>query len=167
MLKLTRELREELKKPFGAVLKGRAALERIKEWEGVLVAIGDACLLFLLEHGIEPDVAIYDFRIMRKEIDEKSKNLIREKCKNPVVVQNPAGFISDELRNAVFGALKRKKGNVFVDGEEDLSALVGIEGACRDSLLIYGQPRKGIVFVEITEDAKEKARLIMEKMEKV
>lgn len=166
MLKLTPGLRKELKKPFGEVLKGEAALERINEREGMLMAIGDACLLFLLRHGIRPDVAIYDFKILRKEIDGKSKRLIEEEYKDPVVVPNPAGFITDELRDAVAGVLGRRKGEILVDGEEDLSALVAIEHADAGSLLIYGQPGEGMVFVEITMSVKEKARLIMEKMEK-
>lgn len=167
MLRLTQEMRRELKKPFGPVLKGNEAVERIGKWNGMLIAIGDACVLFLLEHGIKPNIAIYDFKVMREELDEKSRKQIMGQWKKPVVVRNPPGFITDELRDTVVAALKRGEGRILVEGEEDLAALVGIENAGEGSLLIYGQPKKGIVFVEIAENVKERARLAMERMERI
>ncbi|MCW4027273.1 MAG: GTP-dependent dephospho-CoA kinase family protein, partial [Candidatus Bathyarchaeota archaeon] len=54
---------------------------------------------------------------------------------------------------------------VLVEGEEDLLTLVAVLSAPLGSLVVYGQPRTGIVGVGVTEAAKRKFRGIVERME--
>jgi len=52
-----------------------------------------------------------------------------------------------------------------VDGEEDLAAPVCAALAPLGACLVYGMPKKGIVFVKIDEEVREQARSLINSME--
>jgi len=104
---------------------------------------------------------------MRKEVDEETKKMIVEFDGPPITVKNPAGFITNEMFRVVEEAIKNKKGKIFVDGEEDLAALVAMIVAPNGAIIIYGQPSEGMVFVKVDENIKKRAGADFSKMEEV
>ena len=52
-----------------------------------------------------------------------------------------------------------------MDGEEDLLALAAVLFAPFGSMVVYGQPKQGIVVIDVTEDSKRRIHDIVERME--
>jgi uncharacterized protein (UPF0218 family) len=127
-----------------------------------IIAVGDRVTGNLAKSGLPPDVAIVDNKIMRKPVAPVEVDA--EKTFN---VGNPAGTITDEAYRAVeeaVGSAGRVK--VLVDGEEDLLTLVAVLSAHVGSVVVYGQPREGVVVVHVTEDSKRKIAGIVNRMER-
>jgi len=165
MLKLTPAIRKLLKKPFGKIYSSDELLGVIRG--KIVYAIGDSTLLFLVENGMVPKAAVYDFHCMRAELSEAEKQKIRNgvSSMHPVSVRNPAGEITDDMKDSVERAV-RNSGAVFVDGEEDLAALIAMKDAGDGELVLYGQPGKGVVLVEGSKQMREKAADILSRMRK-
>lgn len=167
---LTPGLRRKLKKPLGILLHG--SLEDIihvlttlieKEQPTKIVAVGDQVSQDLTNYHLMPDVLIVDNRIMRKEIRPISAT-----ADQIISVKNLPGTISDEAWLATKAAMANKRRTkIVVDGEEDLLTLVAVLTAPENSLVIYGQPQKGVVAVKATSKMKEKVKEIVEAMKHV
>ena len=126
-----------------------------------IIAVGDKVSENLIKSGLLPDTVIVDNKIMRKSVEplkfdaEKTFNVI-----------NPAGTITDEAYQTVGKAVNfAGRTKVLVDGEEDLLTLVAVLSAPEGSIVVYGQPRTGIVVVSVSEDSKIKFRKIVDRME--
>ena len=123
----------------------------------ILIAVGDVTGKKLVDKRIEPDIWIYDRKEMRKKV----------KWKTPFpthLVKNPRGTITRNLIAAIKDAIsigKRSKSKIFVKGEEDLSVLPAIEIAPIGTIIVYGQPKKGVVFIEVNKQAKSFAKKIL------
>ena len=77
-----------------------------------------------------------------------------------------AGRIVPEMVLGVQQAFKRVGATKMqVDGEEDLAAPVCAALAPLGSCLVYGMPKKGIVFVKIDEEVRDQARSLINSME--
>ncbi|MGQ9565660.1 MAG: GTP-dependent dephospho-CoA kinase family protein [Candidatus Bathyarchaeales archaeon] len=127
----------------------------------MIVSVGDAVSEILLKHNVFPKVLIVDSVVMRKPIEP-----LKTESYETVCVRNEAGTISDEAWLAIESAIKKpSKIKIVVEGEEDLLALVAILGAPEKSLVVYGQPREGMVVVEVTAEKKNEIRAIVEAME--
>ena len=57
-----------------------------------------------------------------------------------------------------------RRTRVLVEGEEDLLTLAAVLCAPLGSLVVYGQPREGIVVIKVTELMKETVRGLVEAM---
>ena len=78
---------------------------------------------------------------------------------------NEAGTISNELWNAIKVAMKDNRNTkIVVKGEEDLAALPVISMAKIGAKVIYGMPDKGMVVVDVNQQAKERANKLLERM---
>jgi uncharacterized protein (UPF0218 family) len=87
-------------------------------------------------------------------------------AKNLIQVKNPQGKITHEAITAIQNALEANTHtHILVDGEEDLLTLIAVLYAKENSLVIYGQPRKGIVVVKVTAAKRAEAKRILEAME--
>ncbi len=149
--------KEELRKPIGKVVK-KIEKEEIK---GRIVCIGDMVTLTLKKEGIEPDIAVVDYMIGRKEY--KGNKFQAGKI---IKVRNPAGKITRELWNAIATAYaENKKTLIEVEGEEDLAALPAIYLAPENTTVIYGLPSKGMVIVKVREKERKKVENFLKKME--
>jgi len=158
-LKVTKELRPLLKKPFGKVFKGKGLepAESIKEnlkGEKVIV-VGDVTLKNILAVGIKPSLAIIDLKTKREITQEPAFN---EKTIN---AKNPPGMITEELWDKIHEGMEAPGSLIVVDGEEDLAVLPCILEADWDSIVLYGQPNEGIVMVRVTEEKKFDAGTII------
>jgi GTP-dependent dephospho-CoA kinase len=153
MVEISPEVREQLKIPLGRFVDAAA----LRSQRCRIISIGDVCTLGLLESGIMPHLAVFDFRSMRHELEPAMVRALRSAFRNPVRYQNPPGTLSDEiLRDAP--ALIKKGGAILIDGEEDLTALAFILAASGDDVVIYGQPNEGLVLVRPDENIKRKIK---------
>ncbi|KON31133.1 hypothetical protein AC482_01775 [miscellaneous Crenarchaeota group-15 archaeon DG-45] len=161
-------MRRELREPLGLLLEGepRETAARLGEMVRcrrpiLLASVGDACSKSLGEAGIQPDIAVVDNRVMRGDVDPVGLG-------DRVVVpsRNPPGTIDADSWRALEEAVRLKRGvAVIVEGEEDLLVLPLIELMPLGSLIAYGQPRAGMVVVEVTEERKRWANGFMSRME--
>ncbi len=165
---ITSELRTELKAPLGLLVQGsfKRTMERLKQIvdetkPAKIIAVGDRISGNLIKSGLLPDVAIVDSKIMRKSVAplkfdaEKTFNVI-----------NLAGTITDEAYQTVGKAVNfAGRTKVLVDGEEDLLTLAAVLSAPDGSIVVYGQPRTGIVIVSVSEDSKRRFLEIVDRME--
>ena len=165
---LTPALREKLKAPLGLLIQGSSdeTMQKLKELiekysPPIVISVGDAVSDNIIKHNISLQVLIVDNKIMRASIKP-----ILAGADRTLHLKNPAGTLTEEAwavtRNALSGKGRTK---VLVDGEEDLLTLVALLCAPKNSLVIYGQPREGIVVVKVTEKTREKIRSIVDAME--
>jgi len=165
---LTAELRNELKKPQGLLIKGpsKKTMKRLKELidkekPSTIISVGDIVSLHMIQHGIALNVIIVDNKTMRKPIQP-----ITVDADQTLYAKNPPGAITDEAWAAIKSAIAQKgRTKVIVDGEEDLLTVVTVLSAPDDALVIYGQPHKGIVVVKVTKETREKMHRIVDAME--
>jgi uncharacterized protein (UPF0218 family) len=167
---LTEEQRVQLKMPLGILLRGTFE-QTLKEFKRIvrqkkpsmIISVGDALSQALVEHNISPKVLVVDCKIMRESI-------------SPLVImgyetmrlRNNPGTISDDAWGIIASAIKhRDKVRVVVEGEEDLVALVAVMEAPEKTWVVYGQPREGMVVVEVTPQKKNEIKKIIDSMERV
>ncbi|MEM4590147.1 MAG: DUF359 domain-containing protein [Candidatus Micrarchaeia archaeon] len=162
--RLSSRLRKELSRPLGKVFSGDELLHfisnKLKKNDFKIIAIGDETGRFLYENKIIPSIWIYDGKVRRKKI--------KHRIPFPdYIVKNPRSVITEDLCAAIDDALdtknKKKKLKIFVKGEEDLAALYAIYKA-KNSLILYGQPNKGIVAIITNNRIRKRVKMILEKM---
>lgn len=161
------EKRIELKEPLGKLLTGEPedtvnALKKILEEKNLpmFASVGDFVTWNILKKGLHPDIVVVDHRIMRQEVEPM-------KFSSEVIeVSNPQGTITRQsceiLQNAV--TLKKRLG-VVVEGEEDLLVLPLMAMMPFGSIIVYGQPREGMVVITVTEERRAWAEDFMNQME--
>jgi uncharacterized protein (UPF0218 family) len=111
----------------------------------------------LVKFGIEADLYIVDNKIMRKKIQPIPMEQIKT-----LKVKNPPGTITQEAFEAVRKGINSSSvTRILVDGEEDLLTLSAIKFAPMGTLIIYGQPKVGIVMVKVTSTIKEEVEQIL------
>lgn len=150
-------MRSELKKPLGTLIKGPPAetVHQLRQFidsrkTGLLAVVGDFTTKNILASNIEPDIVVVDNRVMRVEVaplDHEARQIINTK--------NPAGTIQADTWETLEKAVTLKsKASVIVEGEEDLLVLPLISLMPLGSVIVYGQPREGMVVVKVTGELK-------------
>ncbi|WP_235856134.1 GTP-dependent dephospho-CoA kinase family protein [Methanolobus halotolerans] len=130
-----------------------------------LISVGDVTTFHLLNSDIIPDVLIVDDRTKRGPASDRVVVGTKHKGFTEIFVDNPAGVITEDLIDAVENAIKSDEHvRIFVRGEEDLAALPAILTAPSGSVVLYGQPDKGVVLVRITQSKKEEIRGLLNKI---
>lgn len=126
----------------------------------MFATVGDYVTKHIIESKMDPDIAIIDNRIMRKNIEPL--DFQREK----ILVRNPAGSITIEAQKMLHTAITfNRKLGVVVEGEEDLLVLPLMAMMPTGSVIVYGQPREGMVVVTLTEERRRWAKNFMTMME--
>jgi hypothetical protein len=126
-----------------------------------LISVGDRVSRNMIKEGILPDVLIVDNKVMRRPVAP-----IRVDVEKVLRVSNPAGTLTDESYRVINEAVSsRGRVKVQVEGEEDLLTLIAVLSAPVNSVVVYGQPKEGIVVVRVTDDAKRRMREIIERMD--
>ncbi len=163
---LPEELRNRLKHPLGMLIKGEEnetmkTLEQIIEDVNpkAIICVGDIVSRNVSRIPVPVNVRIVDNKAMRKEIERFEFNARRTFYTN-----NQAGTIEPMAWQAISEAIKIGDALVLVNGEEDLLALVAILEAPSNSLVIYGQPREGMVIVEVNDKKKNEVKSIIDSM---
>jgi len=157
-MKISEKTKEALKQPIGEL---QTDFKKIKELSSDhrIIAIGDICTLSLLSVGIKPHLVVFDYKSMRKEIDEGLIGILKMNYKNPKIYENEAGTVSDEIMKDA-EKLIEEGGAILIKGEEDLTALAFIQKAKEKDIIVYGQPEKGIVIVVPDKKTKEKVSFL-------
>ena len=131
-----------------------------------IATIGDICTIKLIQEEIIPNLMIVDYKTKRNvKLTEMQMSIIESvKCKN-VEVDNEPGTISQplyfEIKNAIESEIITK---IIVNGEEDLATLPVIKHSKMGAKVIYGMPDKGMVVVDVNQQAKERANKLLERM---
>lgn len=186
-LRLPDELRAQLQKPIGELIKGseddlNQAVAVIKKnlesmSRTLLVTVGDIVAQSFNSAKLQMDLAIVDYHVKR---EEKFKNLSEigfTKKEPDVTVENPKGTLTvntfrtvQETFLSLRGVLSLAEGRrsnlttpyvIRVIGEEDLATLAVILAAPLGTSVFYGQPNEGIVQVVVTEEKKSEIREIV------
>ena len=168
---LPEEMREELKRPFGKLLRNeeidRGTIEGELNGEPLVITCGDESSLKIHQLGIRINIAIIDYKTKREEIKDREELMnigIRS-----VKVDNPAGSITEELEEA----LKTEIGCgdqdgttlVIVDGEEDMAFIPCVLYSPDGSVVMYGQPDEGLVVAVVNDALRARIRDIYDRME--
>lgn len=161
---LPEKMRGQLSMPFGSLMDEKTALREAQGVEG-LVTVGDVVTLCMLDNGVRPRLLIFDLVNERKEMPLLGERLAEVEGVT-VKVKNPAGHITPDMVKQVKRALRsEKRTKLQVVGEEDLAALVCAAYAPDGTRLMYGLPRKGIVLIEVDQQVRDKARVLIKAME--
>ena len=162
---LPESVRPLLKRPLGKLFsKHKEAFDYLRKLHPArLITVGDHVTADFLEAGIKPDIAIIDFLIMRFPVDEKIKKVIEDYHVPTKLVKNPPSKITKELEDAVKNAVPPLK--IVVEGEEDLATIPAILLAPFGSVVAYGQPKEGVVLVEVTKEKKREIADILKLFE--
>jgi len=153
---LPNKLRPELRKIWGIPIFGRKnkVLRKYKKFIKKksfkkIITVGDYCSL-----NLPSNVKIFDGKVKRRKI-KKILNFSFS-CKNP------SGTIRKEVWSIIKKAVKNNE-NIFVDGEEDLLVIPSVLLAEKNSLVVYGFPRKGICAIEISPKMKKIFKELLKK----
>jgi len=163
----TPEIRDQLKTPFGKLLRGTYT-ETAKKLKAIvrdskppkIVTVGDKVSKNLYRQGIIPHLVVTDNRSMRRRIRPTKYTVDRV-----LHVENPPGTITEEAITAMRESLLvSERVQILVDGEEDLLTIISVLYAPEKSMIAYGQPHEGLVLVEVTANKKIEASKILEAM---
>ena len=131
-----------------------------------VATIGDICTVKLIQDEIIPNLMIVDYKTKRNvKLTQKQMSVIESvKCKS-VEVDNESGTISQQLYFEIKKAIKSEiMTKIIVNGEEDLATLPVIKHSKIGAKVIYGMPDKGMVVVDVNQQAKERANKLLERM---
>jgi len=156
MVVLDDEIKNQLKKPLGKVYEDANAIVKMIRGKRV-ISVGDVCTIALLDAGVIPHLAVFDYKFQRTKLKTQDLKTLKSQYPKPKIYNNPAGTISDKII-ADAAKLLEAGGAILIDGEEDLTALAFIIVARIGDILIYGQPKVGIVLIRINEKIKERTR---------
>lgn len=164
---LDRETRLRLKEPVGQLIKGdpdktiRLLQEIVlSEKPEKIIVVGDSTTLSMVRHGVKAHLYIVDNQIMRRKIKPISIENI-----NVVRVKNPPGTITAEASEAIYEAINSpKRSKIIVEGEEDLLTLPAVKFAPTGSIVVYGQPKIGLVVVKVNDKKRREITSLMSKM---
>ena len=160
-----------LKEPLGLLLENKYVTKQrlysCVEDAKLIVSVGDATTDRLYCYGIVPRVCVVDGRerrSQRKSIGGDSalqNQVLQLKC------SNPAGTISRRAVEVLVEAVKYSTINpvrVVVHGEEDLLTLPILVLTPAGSVVLYGQPLRGIVIVKVDSKTRRTAKDLMDSL---
>lgn len=169
MKRITPALKRALKRPLGNLYNPAQKAKLKAALFGHLVyAVGDATVQALFRLGLHPHVRIYDLKTRREPLPEKQTAFFDQLSGRKMTAVNPAGHISPSLEKAVSSAVKSTVPvNLFVIGEEDLAVIPLLLHAPLGGKLCYGQPKAGMVVLDVDEKTKAKAHVLYGKFKTV
>ena len=171
---LTPEVEAELKDPFGQLIPGpedeptRAMSEvlvLIEGGHGPLFAVGDVTVRTLQDVGRPADIGLID-GCTKRRVWDGAEGIDRSLYDSVLECSSPAGRLTPSLLSTCETAISfwrdgNKSSLIVVEGEEDLAPLLLHPLAPIDSVIIYGQPGKGVVIRWCGEDAKQRCRRLL------
>jgi len=173
-INLTPEVEAELKDPFGQLVLGPEADPSIAmseviasiefEW-GPIIAVGDVTVHALQDLGRPADIALVD-GLTRREPWEGAEGIDPSAYDGVLQCESPAGSLTPSLLKACEHAVSSwmEDGTthlIEVVGEEDLAPLLLHPLAPLGSVVLYGQPGRGVVVRRCSEDSKQRCRKLL------
>lgn len=169
-LRMAAALDNELKTPMGTLFEGpeddpeigmAAALDGLPSPHGAIITVGDVTTKTMLDMGLTPDIALIDGQTKRTELEEELK-VNTSRFHHQLTAENPAGLLTPSLNQAISSALVAEETVVIeVEGEEDLAPLVLHCLAPIGTVILYGQPRTGVVLQYTSLTVKERCRHLL------
>ncbi|WP_201721231.1 GTP-dependent dephospho-CoA kinase family protein [Methanonatronarchaeum thermophilum] len=159
-----------MKKPLGELHRDESSFQEVLEessYSGI-VTVGDVTTYKLLREDVVPALAVVDGRVMREEASQEIKDAVEDWSYKKKTVRNPAGHITTDLINAIKEGLDLGEPYlVSVIGEEDLAVLPVALYAPEGYIILYGQPKEGLVSVTVDRDCKDKVKVFLDMMEEI
>lgn len=163
VVRLPDELRAAFKEPLGPLYTD--AEELLSDAGDPLIAVGDIVTYHFERAGRRPDVALVDGRTKRQAVDEEVRETV-EAPPDRIDAVNPAGVLTVDLLEALRDAVARDAPTtIVVDGEEDLATLPAVLAAPEGATVVYGQPDRGMVAVDVTAETRAEFRDLLERMD--
>ncbi|HJM13200.1 MAG TPA: pantetheine-phosphate adenylyltransferase [Candidatus Thalassarchaeaceae archaeon] len=166
----------ELKEPFGRLFSGpeddpnKAMIDVLKEIQLLdpprcIISVGDVTVKTLQDVGNPAHIALVDGLTKRQKWDGASE-IDRSLYDVIIQCQSPPGTISNSLLRACETAISSWKLDgqthlIIVEGEEDLAPLILHPLSPIGSVVLYGQPGKGVVLRWCDEESKERCRSLL------
>ena len=153
-----------MKTPLGILLPiGQDTKENIQKYlldESYIITVGDRTTEKMIEYGIIPSLQIIDGFEKRKQREFPKLGNASE-----LMIDNPAAEITLQSIEIIKKAFEMTPPiRLTVNGEEDLLVLPVCIHAPKNSVVLYGQPNKGLVLVEITAEIRNKAQTLLDMM---
>jgi cytidyltransferase-like protein len=139
------------------VVRGELVSE-IAEKDQSRYVVGDSTLQRFIAQQESYNLAVIDGKIERQAYSP----LVIDQASIELTLVNPAGTISAMMSHGLQLALDRQLHHVYVDGEEDLAAVVLQLLLPLGSTIYYGQPGVGLVRWQVTETEKESIALLLD-----
>ncbi len=158
--KMPNNLDSELKTPMGQLFTGpeseptiamKKLLLEFPQANHKMIAVGDVTVNTLLGMNIIPDIGVVDGRTKRLDLPE-DKKVDQKPFSKILTCTNEPGMITSEFKKTLKEASAHLDGTlVVVDGEEDLAPM--ILHLCLEigNVVMYGQPKEGIV-AKVTDE---------------
>lgn len=167
-LKLTPDLRKQFQKPFGELFTDIDKALISKNKKSLVITVGDITTKIFNDKSLGQNVSVIDFKVAREKKFSNISELGFTGDEEILKVDNPAGYISSDLfikLAEIFRSERKRKTVLQINGEEDLVVLSIILLAPLGTAVFYGQPDKGIVKVEVSEESKDRAYELISKFE--
>lgn len=163
VIQLNNRQRICLQQPLGKLMSNTSLSVSLDQ--PPIILVGDSTTDYFINQKLPFHLAIFDRKIQRQ--DSKGHT---QQIKTNHVVDNPAGTIQPKLATTISQCLQllsqqevtrnnSKKSPqpqyIYVQGEEDLAAVPAILLAPLGATVFYGQPKQGLVKVDVTEQLKQ------------
>jgi GTP-dependent dephospho-CoA kinase len=140
-----------LQQPLGLLVKKTKDLFPLIK-DKTIIAVGDVIVSSLKKIGIEPALAVIDFKTRRQELPRTDIEGIETVNKQGTINSQAALTLQKTLQIYLQSNTSQ---TIIVDGEEDLLTIPAILFAPLGAIVLYGQFDRGIVVNEVTEALKK------------
>lgn len=164
-MKLPNSLRDQFKNPLGVLLPediaDRAHISEYLSDNSYIITVGDRTTEKMINFGLIPSLQIIDGVEKREKRD-----LPKLENATELTVDNPAAEITPQSIDVIKQAfLLSSPVRIVVNGEEDLLVIPVCVHAPENSIVLYGQPNKGLVIVKVTPEIRNKTQGLLDLME--
>ena len=158
---LTDKQKQKTKSPFGKLFSNpkRKKLHSLLNPSLTNVAIGDLTCHYCLKHNLPIKTFIFDNQTNREKLSVSVQGVIP--FSNVLECSNKMGQIEKVLSQTLQHAFANQF-CVKINGEEDLAVIPSVLLLPLGGTILYGQPKKGIVVVTITEEKKEWIKTLLQ-----
>lgn len=149
---ISEEQRLLLAQPQGEIVDKPRFLAQKNTQSNPIILVGDSTIERFTANNWPFHIGVFDRMIQRKPAQGITLDIEPD-----FVVQNSAGSITPELARSIQKLLRSdltKPRYLFVQGEEDLSAIPAVLLAPLGSVVYYGQPKIGLVEIVSSENVK-------------
>ncbi len=163
-MKLPDSLRDQLKIPLGILLPigqdNKANIQKYLSDDSYIITVGDRTTEKMIDFDLIPSLQIIDG--LEKRI---KRDILKLGSAFELKIDNPAAEITLESIEVIKKAFSLNPPiRLTVNGEEDLLVLPVCIHAPDNSVILYGQPNKGLVLVQITTEIRNKAQALLDLM---
>jgi uncharacterized protein (UPF0218 family) len=163
-VKLPDSLRDQLKIPLGVLLPigqdNKTNIQKYLSDNSYIITVGDRTTEKMIDFDLIPSLQIIDG--LEKRI---KRDILKLGSAFELKIDNPAAEITLESVKIIKKAFTMNPPiRLTVNGEEDLLVLPVCIHAPENSVILYGQPNKGLVLVQITTEIRNKAQALLDLM---